>query len=79
MFASKAEPTQVKLNFRYSTPGLAPDLIRQHKAELERPAKDKHFRLLWEFINYDCKKFYDTRITVKLLQKKLFESGEGEK
>jgi hypothetical protein len=64
---------------RCSTLGYAPGLTHKHKAELERPPKDKHSSLLRKFVNCGHKKFYNTATWFSFGVKTKFGISSGAK
>ncbi len=72
---SKAGAYLTKGPFRfYTLGGYAPDLTLKPKTRLERPARDKRFRLLGPIIGYDENKvllIQDLLIPKELVNKKM--------
>jgi hypothetical protein len=58
-FAGKAGAYPNEAFFRCSTLGYAPDFTHKYVTRLEKLARDKHSRLLQEFVTYDSKKSYN--------------------
>ncbi len=59
MFASKVGAYPSEIHFRCSALSLAPGLTHKPKTYLERPTTDKLYNLLWTFVTYVRKKFYN--------------------
>ncbi len=57
MSASKAKAYPHEAPFRCFTLGQAPGPTHKHFTRLERPARDKHSKLLQTFVNYYRKTF----------------------
>jgi hypothetical protein len=59
MFEGKAKAYLSETSLTCSTLGQAAGLTHKHLTSLKKLGRDGHSSLLQNFVNYDCKIFYD--------------------